>query len=256
MYIVSIVGAHKTGKTTYCEMLIQRAKSDGFIVSAIKSSSESLDLQTTDTKRLMNAGAEQVVFTSPKDTAIFLRHEAAPEKLFERFHLYPDLLLIEGYKSMNCPKFLIAKEESDLHIDVTPETIIAVVCPKALHQSAHVQYPHAQLFEREDIPGLYKKLRGMYIEYYAASLPEKDCRKCGFDTCKDYAKALMENRAELGRCSRTEKNVRVSVDSEELSLSTYPRAVLSAVIRSLVETLSGVPVGYKRIDVLIEDSAK
>jgi hypothetical protein len=39
----------------------------------------------------------------------------------------------------------------------------------------------------------------------------------------------------------------------ELGLSPYPRAVLSAVIRSLVETLSGVPVGYKRIDVLIEE---
>jgi len=84
-------------------------------------------------------------------------------------------------------------------------------------------------------------------------LPQKDCRKCGFDTCRDYANALKDGAAELGKCTQLEKGVRVSVDNTELGLSPYPRAVLSAVIRSLVETLSGVPVGYKRIDVLIEE---
>jgi len=256
VYTVSIVGRHDVGKTAYCERLIQRARSDGFKVAAVKSSSTSLDLESTDTRRLMKAGAEQVVFTSPYETALFLRSDTSTVELFERFHLYPDLLLIEGYKSGGYPKFLIARDENDLNIDVRPETVKAVVGPEAIHRSARERYPEALLLDWEDYDGLYQKLREMYIEFYAANLPQKDCRRCGFETCEDYAKALKEGRAKLDECPRTEKNVRVSVDNNELALSPYPQAVLSAVIRSLVETLSGVPAGYKRIDVLIEDFAK
>jgi molybdopterin-guanine dinucleotide biosynthesis protein B len=256
MYTLSIVGAHNVGKTTYCEKLIQRAKNDGFKVAAIKSSSTSLDLESTDTRRLMKAGAEQVAFTSPNETALFLRSDTSMEKLLERFHIYPDLLLIEGHKSGDYPKFLIATDEKDLNIEVRTETVSAVVCPKALHPSARERYPQALLVSSEDVERLYEKLREMYIDHYISKLPRKDCRKCGYETCEEYGKSLKEGRAKLHGCPRLESNVRVSVDSNELVLSPYPRAVLSSVIRSLIETLSGVPVGYKRIDVLIEDSAK
>jgi molybdopterin-guanine dinucleotide biosynthesis protein B len=229
MYTVSVVGTHDVGKTTYCEKLIQMAQRDGFKVAALKSSKTSLDLQSTDTKRLMEAGADHVVFSSPHETAVFLRPNTLEEKIFERFHLYPDLLIVEGHKSGDYPKFLIARDKKDFDVKVKTETV------------------------REDTEGLYKKLREMYVDYYVGKLPQKDCRKCGFDTCRDYANALKDDTAELGKCTRLEKGVRVSVDNMELGLSPYPRAVLSAVIRSLVETLSGVPVEYKRIDVLIEE---
>jgi molybdopterin-guanine dinucleotide biosynthesis protein B len=254
MYTLSVVGAHNVGKTTYCEKLIQRAKKDGFKVAAVKSSSTSLDLESTDTKRLMKAGAEQVVFTSPDETAIFLHSDISIEKLFEKFHLYPDLLLIEGQKSSDYPKFVIARDQNDLNVNVRPQTVKAVVCPTAARQVAGELYPDALLLHMEDTEGLYQKLRELYIDYYVDRLPKKDCRKCGFQTCEEYGNALKKGTAKVGTCPRLESDVRVSVDSKELTLSPYPRAVLSSVIRSLVETLSGVPVGYKRIDVLIQDS--
>jgi len=253
MYIVSIVGAHNVGKTMYCESLIRRAKSDGFKVAAMKSSSSSLDMESTDTKRLMNAGAEHVVFASPSETVLFLRLDAPAERLFDRFHLYPDLLLIEGYKSGGYPKFLIARDESDLNLEVQPETVKAVVCPAALHTLANRTYPQALLFDAKDFEPLYQRLRELYIEQYASNLPDKDCRKCGFTTCKDYANALRRGEAKPGGCPRIEAEVRVSVDGDELVLSPYPRRVLSSVIGSLIETLSGVPVKYKSIDVLIRE---
>lgn len=256
MYTLSIVGAHNVGKTTCCEKLIQRAKNDGFKVAAIKSSSTSLDLESTDTRRLMKAGAEHVLFTSPNETALFLHSDASVENLFERFHIYPDVLLVEGCKSGDYPKFLIARDENDLDIDVRAETVRAVVGPQALHRLARERYPHASLVDAEDVELLYEKLKEMYIDYYVAKLPQKDCRKCGFETCEEYGNSLKQGKAKLGKCPRVESNVRVSVDSNELALSPYPRAVLSSVIRSLIETLSGVPVGYRRIDVLIEDSAR
>jgi molybdopterin-guanine dinucleotide biosynthesis protein B len=253
MFAVSIVGNHQVGKTTYCERLIEQAVKDGFKVAALKSSSTSLDLQSTDTKRMMKAGAEQVVFTSPDETALFLHSKSPVEELFDRFHIYPDLLLVEGYKSGHYPKILIAKDEDDLRVDVRPETVISVVTPVSLHKTAIEQYSRASMLDWNDFDGLYKWLKSMYVNHYVASLPQKDCRKCGFETCNHYGNALKKGQAKLGNCPRVKKNVRVSVDGEELKLSPYPRAVLSAVIRSLVETLSGVPVGYKRIDVLIDE---
>ena len=253
MFAVSIVGNHQVGKTTYCQRLIELAIEDGFKVAALKSSSTSLDLQSTDTKRMMKAGAEQVVFISPDETALFLHSKSTVEKLFERFHIYPDLLVVEGHKSGNYPKFLIARGMDDLKIDVKPETVIAVVSPMTLHKSALERYSHASMLDWNDFDGLYRQLKSMYIDHYVANLPQKDCQKCGFETCNDYANALKKGQARLRSCPRVEKNVRVCVDGDELALSPYPRTVLSAVIRSLVETLSGVPVGYKRIDVLIED---
>jgi molybdopterin-guanine dinucleotide biosynthesis protein B len=253
MYTVSVVGTHDVGKTTYCEKLIKMAQRDGFKVAALKSSKTSLDLQSTDTKRLMEAGADHVVFSSPHETAVFLRPNTLEEKIFERFHLYPDLLIVEGHKSGDYPKFLIARDKKDFDVKVKTETVRAVVAPTSLHNVARQMYSQALLLDWEDTEGLYKKLREMYVDYYVGKLPQKDCRKCGFDTCRDYANALKDDTAELGKCTRLEKGVRVSVDNMELGLSPYPRAVLSAVIRSLVETLSGVPVEYKRIDVLIEE---
>lgn len=107
--VISIVGWHDVGKTTFAERLIRALKERGYRVGAIKHSQGHFDLdhEGTDTFRYAAAGSDAVGIAGRGRLALMLTSGTA-EGLAAQLSCLPsdlDLVIAEGYKRESTPKF-------------------------------------------------------------------------------------------------------------------------------------------------------
>jgi len=251
MYTICIIGSKNVGKTHLAEQLIQRFTRDDIRVAAVKSSRHPPDLPNTDTKRLVKAGAQLVVFGSSKETALFIKPRVDPKKLFNKFGADFEILLVEGMKRSEYPKILLARDSRDLEIDVDPSTVEMVVCPPELRSEAKRQFPLAILRERSEIDKIYFALKRKYLQHYVKELPEKDCGACGYKTCAAYRRSILKGETKPGRCSVDRWHVKVYVDDSLVELSPYPESVAHRMIGAFLSTLHGIPKDYRKVEIYL-----
>lgn len=141
--IVSIVGKSDSGKTTLLEKLIPILKSRGYRVATVKHDVHGfeMDREGKDTYRHFHCGADGVLISSPKKLALIKRveREAPLEELAERFYSDMDLVLTEGFKSLDKPKIEVFRSEAheeplcaaaDNRIALVSDEPIEVDCPR------------------------------------------------------------------------------------------------------------------------------
>jgi len=112
--VVSIVAAQSgTGKTTLIEKLIKILKERGYCVGILKHDAHKfeIDHKGKDTWRYTQAGADNVVISSPEKLAMvqLVKKELRLEEVLALFKDV-DIILIEGYKSNNYPKIEVHRE--------------------------------------------------------------------------------------------------------------------------------------------------
>lgn len=106
MNVISIVGAKKSGKTSFIEDLIVYLKDYGK-VGSIKHAHE-LDLDTSkDTGRLFNAGADVVMGASAENTVKICGSKNLNELIDDMADSGVDFVLVEGFKSSDLPKIAL-----------------------------------------------------------------------------------------------------------------------------------------------------
>ena len=112
--LISFVGYHNSGKTTFARKVIGELKKKGYRVGVIKSTHHT-DIEESpkgkDTQLYISDGVESVALITPEKVYFEGKIDNNPEyiafKLFEDF----DLVVCEGFKKSPLPKIEVARKE-------------------------------------------------------------------------------------------------------------------------------------------------
>lgn len=111
--VISVVGWHNVGKTTFVARLVSALKARGLHIATIKHSREgfSLDREGTDTWHFAQAGSDIVGIISREGLALIERPPEEPtlEEIVARLPDYIDLVITEGYKRAATPKIEVLR---------------------------------------------------------------------------------------------------------------------------------------------------
>ncbi len=144
MNIYGVTGWKNTGKTGLMERLVQEMVGRGLTVSTVKHAHHDTetDLPGTDSYRHRQAGAREVLLSSPRRWALMheLREESEPMLAELLTRLAPvDLVLVEGYKRADHPKIeahraaagraLLAPDNSTIRAVASDVTLEGLPCP-------------------------------------------------------------------------------------------------------------------------------
>ena len=109
--VISIVGWHNVGKTTFLEGLLRELKHQGVRVATLKHSHGEfqLDHEGTDTWRYAQAGSDCVVIAGHSRAAFIAQteQELTLGELIARLPCEVDLIVTEGFKQEPTPKIEI-----------------------------------------------------------------------------------------------------------------------------------------------------
>lgn len=109
MRVFGVTGWKNSGKTTLVERLVTEITGRGLSVSTVKHAHRNFDVDQPgrDSHRHREAGARQVIISSPRRWALMTENRGAPEATLAELlaRLDPvDLVLVEGYKRDSHPK--------------------------------------------------------------------------------------------------------------------------------------------------------
>lgn len=127
---ICIVGKSNSGKTTLILKIIEELQKRGYKVATLKHHSHRshMDHPGKDTWKHYNAGAEQVMISSPSGYAIYRRieKELTIDELLD-YNKGMDIVLIEGYKRAAMPKVEVVRRERSTEMICSPDEVLAVV---------------------------------------------------------------------------------------------------------------------------------
>lgn len=129
--IISVVGWHNSGKTTFLEGLIPELKRRGLRVAVIKHARGGFEIDQpgTDTWRLAEAGADLVVISGESGLASIERRqsELPLEEIVSRLPPQIDLVITEGYKGASAPKIEVMRSDTGAGPIAPPDELLAIV---------------------------------------------------------------------------------------------------------------------------------
>jgi len=113
--VVAFVGYHNSGKTTFATKVVEILVKRGYRVAVLKSTKHReviKDREGTDTYRYKEAGAGAVGLVEPDRLTLFMEIEER-EPLYLAFLLFGDydLVVCEGFKGSQVPKFEVVRKE-------------------------------------------------------------------------------------------------------------------------------------------------
>ncbi|MDI3298662.1 MAG: molybdopterin-guanine dinucleotide biosynthesis protein B [Bacillota bacterium] len=166
--VLSVVGRHKSGKTTLIEGLIGQLRRRGLRVATLKHDAHGFDIDVPgkDSWRHRQAGAELVLIASPKRLALVqeLREEeplAAVLQLAADRAPWIDLILTEGYRTGHLAKIEVVQAGRGAPLAAGEADLLALAADRLPVAGAP---PGVPCFDWNDYAGL--------AELVLARLPE------------------------------------------------------------------------------------
>lgn len=133
-FTFQIIGHKKSGKTLITEALTKKLVESGYDVCVFKHAHEAqMDVPGTDSARFSQAGARQVILTTPNGFFYHVkRTEPTLTELISFLPTEPDFILAEGYKDQDYEKLLLLKAGEKLSDfkDVTKISQVASINSK------------------------------------------------------------------------------------------------------------------------------
>jgi len=114
--VISIVGIHNSGKTTFIEKIIKILSKKGYQIGTIKHDPKGKAITDTpgkDSYKMFHAGAKQVILASPYKITTFIREEQYTlSDIINKYSLLDlDLIIVEGFKSYpNTDKYEVIRK--------------------------------------------------------------------------------------------------------------------------------------------------
>ena len=72
-------------------------------------------------------------------------------------------------------------------------------------------------------------------------LPGLDCSRCGYDSCREFARAIHEGEEEIDGCEvREERSVVLEVNGEDVPLENFPADFVKGGMKGMLRALKGV----------------
>jgi len=153
--VFGVIGWKNSGKTTLMERLVAEITARGLTVSTIKHAHHGVDVDQPgrDTFRHRQAGAQQVILSSPVRVAVMSELRGAPEpgldNLLER--LAPvDLVLVEGFKREAHTKIEAHRGETGQSLIALDDSTVRAV---ASDMAASLAYD-GRVFDLDDIAAI------------------------------------------------------------------------------------------------------
>ena len=167
--LFGVVGWKNSGKTTLMSRLIQEFARRGYAVSVIKHAHVNFDVDHPgrDSFKMREAGARQVILSSPRRFALMRELGDDPEMTFDDLltHAGPcDLILVEGYKREDFPKVEIRREGAASRDPLSAQVPGVVAIASDRPQDETESLP---VFQIDDIEAIV----GFIIEHVGLSRP-------------------------------------------------------------------------------------
>ena len=129
--VLAIVGFSNSGKTTLMEKLIAALSAEGLNVCTIKHSHHQPDMDTPgkDSWRHKHAGAKGSLLVGPEQLLMVadIQQPLTPQEMANAYFPDADLVLVEGYASMPCPKIEVVRAERSTDLRCELSELLAVV---------------------------------------------------------------------------------------------------------------------------------
>ncbi len=130
--LISFVGYHNSGKTTFARKVIKELQRRGYKVGVIKSTHHEIteERRGKDTQLYLSDNVESVALVTPTRTLFNGKIERNPEYIAFKFFSGFDIVICEGFKKSSLPKIEVARREissKTLFESGEIENVIAVV---------------------------------------------------------------------------------------------------------------------------------
>lgn len=235
MKIISVVGTKDTGKTTLVVKIIKELVNRGYKVGSIKHMHKSFDVENKDTWKHKEAGSELVI-GSADETFFLIDKNLDIENLLTRSEclIKLDFMVIEGFKYSNYAKISISDFED--------------------------QFTIAKVKAKEIGDGELKKLLDLVEKRAYGILPYMNCKDCGFESCKDMAKAVANGEVEENLCVMKKINkIILKVDEKPVPLNPFVQKFVQNTTMGMISSLRGEELKDfegKKIELMIKGDTK
>lgn len=220
--VFGVSGPSGSGKTNLMEYLIEKLNENGYTVATIKHTrgNVSLDEEGKDTWRHRKAGSTLAVFSSPIETVYIEEKADNLARILQallRLGSF-DIILVEGFHESNIPKIAVGHGKG-------ARTAKDVV----LHYEDNKEEVLNQLIEVIQIHHITKKLPGL------------NCGDCGFNSCQEMAKAILNGERTLNDCENlAASRINLWVNGKPIPLSGFPSRMIRNTVTGMLNSLKGV----------------
>ena len=238
---ICVVGLSRLrGKTQIITELTRRFVERGFKVAVIKHSIESFDTPMKDTWRHLESGSSEVIYVSPSELVNIRRMKADLDYALSYLRTEPDIVFVEGFKSSDKPKILCANDIEEVRKGLETISNIIAITGEILNKELQKKelkkiYPNIPI---TDVNGLFKIISTMYLSESKKLLPGLNCGRCGYKTCEELAKAVIEGKAKLSNCVVLSTLIaRVRLDGKNIPLTKWPQVVIKEIVSGILRAL-------------------
>jgi molybdopterin-guanine dinucleotide biosynthesis adapter protein len=229
---VAVVGFKAAGKTRVVEALVSELTRRGYRVGTLKHTTDDqpFDKAGTDTWRHAEAGAVSSAILSDKRTAIFLKHAMNLQGVADALGEV-DFIIMEGFKTLDiAPRIIVLRRPDEVMKLTTGLEIAAVeIDGEECKVAGMPTLPLSDPFTLADI-----------VEKYAyPMLAGLDCKACGYLTCKEMGRAILQGQCEAEKCVKYSGEVMLRVDGSTIPLNKFTGSALANVILGFLKTLKG-----------------
>ncbi|MFQ5758171.1 MAG: molybdopterin-guanine dinucleotide biosynthesis protein B [Candidatus Bathyarchaeia archaeon] len=243
--VICVVSRTKTrGKTALIERLTKRFTSEGFKVATVKHIRGSFDTAEKDTWRHLEAGAVITVAATPNEIVATTRAKKPPlEKTLDAIYSKPDLIFVEGYKKSSYPKILCADtaEEAQAALkEISNIVMVSGLISSSVEEKERfkAKFPDTLVYDFEEVAAALKE---MLADSILRRLPGLDCKHCEYDSCRDFAKAVLRGEAAIKDCEvLTTEIATLKVDGDNVPIGKFPQQIIRGITLGVLDTLKGV----------------
>ncbi|MEM1545281.1 MAG: molybdopterin-guanine dinucleotide biosynthesis protein B [Candidatus Methanomethylicia archaeon] len=249
MNAFAIIGKRRgVGKTELGLKIVRYLKDRNIPVVVIKHAHK-IDLDDKDSFKYFDVGADNVITVSSDFTLTISK----PARSIEDFSRSIDsVVVIEGFKTSNLPKIIVARNLDDLNFRFNGYVIAAVVSEDLIDKAREI-FPGSNVLSFNDLNALSRLFRDVTLKALISILPNIDCRICGYSTCLDFAKNIVDGVDDIYKCVKYHDDIIVKVNGLRLNLGKFPREILKNILIAYLKTLKGIPEKLNEIEVYIKN---
>ena len=252
--VIHVVGiGRNSGKTRLIQGLTRELTKRDYRVATVKHIFEgTFDTAYKDTWKHLQAGANPIIAVSSKElVSIKTCTDPSLEKALHEVPRDVDVVLVEGFKESDNPKILTARSLGQVEELMELATkAIAISGPIASEKGYPSSIQNTPILELGEVVPLVERL---LLEAAVKRLPEIDCRRCGYESCKALATAVLEGKASIDQCKTlAERDVVLTVDGKSIVLSAFPKNFVRNTVLGMIKTLRGVKAAPHAISLVIE----
>jgi molybdopterin-guanine dinucleotide biosynthesis protein B len=228
---IAIVGYKDSGKTKVTENLIRKLVDRGLRVVTIKHTAEdvALDTPNKDTERHRRAGAQASAILHNTEAAIFYGYRFSLQEVEKKLG-NADFLIIEGFKTINThARIIVPKDKSEIKkLSVGLE--LAVINLYNLKPKTNI--PVLTLKEIDKVVNIVE-------EKAYSMLPGENCGGCGYKSCLQMGKAILEGKMKALKCVFYKKEFTLKINNNDIQVNNFVSNAMKNVILGFIKTLKG-----------------